>query len=286
MKDKILVCAAVILALIFPLSFLAEKKTNSLKTYETAFLNPKNENQIQKIEIESAGSNILLENRNGFFTGSNPDKTYVFPAEQKTVKNFISALKKVRKISKIEDSGAILNDKSYSFKISYMLKDGSSTSILIGKTDITETKRFIIIPGNSGVFKTESDFEPFLTTSADFWVCPEIVWNFSEKTEAEEIQKISWKKNGKNAVLIPSAKDFLKNADLILSLRHGKLAPVHDFDENSDFLEIEFTSGEFSVRIVPAAEDYILVYKNSGMNYAAEISGWTYGRITEIFSGA
>lgn len=286
MKDKILVCAAVILALIFPLSFLAEKKTNSLKTYETAFLNPKNENQIQKIEIESAGSNILLENRNGFFTGSNPDKTYVFPAEQKTVKNFISALKKVRKISKIEDSGAILNDKSYSFKISYMLKDGSSTSILIGKTDITETKRFIIIPGNSGVFKTESDFEPFLTTSADFWVCPEIVWNFSEKTEAEEIQKISWKKNGKNAVLIPSAKDFLKNADLILSLRHGKLAPVHDFDENSDFLEIEFTSGEFSVRIVPAAEDYILVYKNSGMNYAAEISGWTYGRISEIFSGA
>lgn len=285
MKDKILVCAAVILALIFPLSFLAEKKTNSLKTYETAFLNPKNENQIQKIEIESAGSNILLENRNGFFTGSNPDKTYVFPAEQKTVKNFISALKKVRKISKIEDSGAILNDKSYSFKISYTLKDGSSTSILIGKTDITETKRFIIIPVNSGVFKTESDFEPFLTTSADFWVCPEIVWNFSEKTESEEIQKISWKRNGKNTVFIPSAKDFLKNADLILSLRHGKLAPVHDFDENSDFLEIEFTSGEFSVRIVPAAEDYILVYKNSGMNYAAEISGWTYGRISEIFSG-
>ena len=40
MKDKILVCAAVVLALIFPLSFLAEKKTNSLKTYETAFLNP------------------------------------------------------------------------------------------------------------------------------------------------------------------------------------------------------------------------------------------------------
>lgn len=286
MKDKILVCAAVVLALIFPLSFLAEKKTNSLKTYETAFLNPKNENQIQKIEIESAGSNILLENRNGFFTGSNPEKTYVFPAEQKTVKNFISALKKVRKISKIEDSGAILNDKNFSFKISYTLKDGSSTSILIGKTDITETKRFIIIPGNSGVFKTESDFEPFLTTSADFWVCPEIVWNFSEKTESEEIQKISWKKDGKTAVLIPSAKDFLKNADLILSLRHGKLAPVQDFDKNSDFLEIEFNSGEFSVRIVPAAEDFILVYKNSGMNYAAEISGWTYGRINEIFSGA
>lgn len=286
MKDKILVCAAVVLALIFPLSFLAEKKTNSLKTYETAFLNPKNENQIQKIEIESAGSNILLEDRNGFFTGSNPEKTYVFPAEQKTVKNFISALKKVRKISKIEDSGAILNDKNYSFKISYTLKNGSSTSILIGKTDITETKRFIIIPGNSGVFKTESDFEPFLTTSADFWVCPEIVWNFSEKTESEEIQKISWKKDGKTAVFIPSAKDFLKNADLILSLRHGKLAPVQDFDENSDFLEIEFTSGEFSVRIVPGAEDFILVYKNSGMNYAAEISGWTYGRINEIFSGA
>lgn len=283
MKDKILVFTTLILALVFPLSFLIEKKQNSVESYETALLNPKNEDKLQKIEIESADSKLVIEKNNGFFVGSNAEKTYIFPAEQKTVRNFISALKKIRTVSKIENSSAILNEKNYSFKISYALENGSSTSILVGKTDITETKRFLMLPGKEYVFKTESDFEPYLTTSADFWVCPEIVWNFSEKPNADEIQKISYVQKGRATTFIPSSKDFFKKADSLLSLRHGKLAPLQDFDENFYFLEIEFESSAFSVKIVPVAEDYILVYKNSGMNYAAEISSWTYSRLNEIF---
>lgn len=285
MKDKILIFLTIFLVILFPLSFFIEKRQNSIETYETAFLNPKNENEIEKITLESFGSTLILENKNGFFTGGNSEKTYIFPADQKSVKNFISVLKKVRKITKSESSGEKLNEKNCDFKISYTLKTGVTTEIIFGKTDITETKRFVKIPGKNEIFKTESDFEPFLTTSADFWICPEIVWNSkSEKNPADEIQKISLAHNGKRKTLIPSSKNFSKKSETLLSLRHGKLCPIVEAPENSDFLEVEFENNVFSVKIIPATESFVLVYETSGSKYAAEISEWTHNRLNEIFS--
>lgn len=285
MKDKILFFSAILLAMLFPLSFLLEKKQNSIETYETAFLNPKNENEIEKITLQKIDSTLVLENNNGFFTGGNTEKTYVFPADQKSVKNLVSALKKIRKISKSESSGENLNQKNFDFRISYTLKNGITTEILFGKTDITETKRFVKIPGKNEIFKIESDFEPFLTTSADFWVCPEIVWKPGhEIIHADEIQKISLIENGRRKTLVPSSKDFLKKAETLLSLRHGKLCPEIEFTENPVILEVEFEKNIFSVKIVPSAEDFVLVYKNESSNYAAEISGWTFSRLKEIFT--
>ena len=285
MKDNILIFLTIFLAIIFPLSFFIEKRQNSVETYETAFLNPKNENEIEKITLESFDSTVILENKDGFFTGVNSEKTYIFPADQKSVKNLISVLKKVRKITKSESSGEKLNEKNCDFRISYTLKSGKATEILFGKTDITETKRFVKIPGKNEIFKTESDFEPFLTTSADFWVCPEIVWNpNSAENLADEIQKISLVQDGKRKTLIPSAKDFSKKAETLLSLRHGKLCPAVETSENSDFLEVEFEDNIFSVKIIPATESFVLVYGKSGSNYAAEISEWTLNRLNEIFS--
>lgn len=285
MKDKILFFSAIFFALLFPLSFLLEKKINSIETYETAFLNPKNENEIETITLQKNDSTLILENKNGFFTGGNEEKTYVFPADQKSVKNLVSAMKKIRKITKVESSGENLDKKNCDFRISYTLKNGGETEILFGKTDITETKRFVKIPGKNDIFKIESDFEPFLTTSADFWVCPEIIWNSGrEMLRADEIQKISLVENGKRKTLIPSSKDFLKKAETILSLRHGKLCPEIEVPENPALFEVEFEKTIFSVEIVPSTEDFVIVYKNAGANYAAEISGWTYSRLKEIFT--
>ena len=49
MKDKILIFLTIFFVILFPLSFLLEKKQNSIETFETAFLNPKNEIEIKKI---------------------------------------------------------------------------------------------------------------------------------------------------------------------------------------------------------------------------------------------
>ncbi|UKI52614.1 MAG: hypothetical protein L6V86_05405 [Treponema sp.] len=175
--------------------------------------------------------------------------------------------------------------KTMNSKISYQLKNGKTTSILVGKTDITETKRFVKIPSSSGTFKTEADFSPFLTTSADFWVCPEIVWNFgNSKISSEQIQKISLIKNGKRKTLIPSSKDFIKKAETVISLRHGKICPKPEISENQEFLEVEFSDSRLLLKIIPFNEDYILTYKNKHCDFSAEISGWTYGRLMEVFS--
>ena len=49
MKDKILIFFTIFLIFLFPLSFLIEKKQNFIKTYETSFLNPENDKEIEKI---------------------------------------------------------------------------------------------------------------------------------------------------------------------------------------------------------------------------------------------
>lgn len=285
MKDKILIFLTIFFVILFPLSFLLEKKQNSIETFETAFLNPKNEIEIKKIILASPDSTLEFENKNDFYFGGNIEKTYVFPADQKSVKNLVSDLKKIRKLSKAESSGTILNEKNYDFKILYELNDGKTTEILFGKSDITETKRFVKIPAKNEVFKTESDLEPFFTTNADFWVCPEIVWNSkSEKKSAEDIQKICLLQNGKRKTLLPSAKDFYKNAETLLSLRHGKLCPKIELPENAETLEVEFDDNIFSVKIAPKGEDFVLVYETKDSDYAAEISGWTYNRLKETFA--
>lgn len=285
MKDKILIFLTIFFALLFPLSFLLEKKQNSVESFETAFLNPKNKTEIKKIILTNSDSTLELENKNGFYFGGNTEKTYVFPADQKSVKNLVSALTKIRKLSKAESSGSILNEKNYDFKIIYELNGGSTTKILFGKSDITETKRFVKIPGKNEVFRTESDLEQFFTTSADFWGYPEIVWNpKSEKKSAEDIQKISLLQNGKRKTFLPSANDFYKNAETILSLRHGKLCPKTEIPENTEIFEVEFDDYIFSVKIIPSGEDFVLVYKNEYSDYVAEISSWTYSRLKEAFS--
>ena len=285
MKDKVLIFFTIFLVFLFPLSFLIEKKQNFIKTYETSFLNPENDKEIEKIIVETPETSLILKNEGGFFTGNSNEKNCAFPADQKIVENFIQILKKIRKITKAESSGTILNEKNYEFKISYQLKNGKTTSILVGKTDITETKRFVKIPSSSGTFKTEADFSPFLTTSADFWVCPEIVWNFgNSKVSSEQIQKISLIKNGKRKTLIPSSKDFIKKAETVISLRHGKICPKPEISENQEFLEVEFSDSRLLLKIIPFKEDYILTYKNKHCDFSAEISGWTYGRLMEVFS--
>ncbi len=289
MKQKLLIFFTAILIVLFPLSFIIEKKQNSFSSVKTAFLNPKNEREIDSIILQDQYSSLVLKNKsdneNVFFVGGNNEMTYVFPVEQNTVKNFISSLKKIRNLYKVDSTGNILNKENFSFKITYILKNGMETELLFGKNDITGTKRFLKLKAKNEVFKTDSDFDAFLTTNSNFWVLPEIIYlSNKEKINAEEIQKITLKTKERTKNILPSSKDFLEKADSLLSLRHGKLVPLYDFTENkaekAESIEIEFDEDAFfCVEIFKNNDDYVLLYKNKNLNYACEISAWTYEKL-------
>lgn len=289
MKQKLLIFFTAILIVLFPLSFIIEKKQNSFSSVKTAFLNPKNEREIDSIILQDQYSSLVLKNKsdneNVFFVGGNNEMTYVFPVEQNTVKNFISSLKKIRNLYKVDSTGNILNKENFSFKITYILKNGMETELLFGKNDITGTKRFLKLKAKNEVFKTDSDFDAFLTTNSNFWVLPEIIYlSNKEKINAEEIQKITLKTKERTKNILPSSKDFLEKADSLLSLRHGKLVPLYDFTENkaekAECIEIEFDEDAFfCVEIFKNNDDYVLLYKNKNLNYACEISAWTYEKL-------
>ncbi len=288
MKNKILSAFTIILAVLYPLSFLLEKKSNQIKTYETAFLNPKNINSVQKIKISDTECDLYLLNKNGIWSGnvSSSDKEMIFSAEQQTVKNFIKNLSSIKKLYLSSSNSKILNDSNWNFKISYTLQNGIETEILIGKTDISKSKRFIKLPSEKKIYKTDANFEPFLTTDANFWVCPNLFTapDGNEITE-EKIQRITFVHQGKKTVLIPGTENFSEKAEKLLSLRHGKLSDDVFSRIMSDTIEIETEDNKFTrIKIQPKDEDFLVQYEIDGKFYTAEISLWTYNKIIEIFS--
>ncbi len=295
MKNKILLFLAVILIVLFPLSFFIEKKANGIKTYETAFLNPKNTESILKISIFDKESKIELSLQNDIWSGTflendSSEKT-VFLAEQQTVKNFIKNLSSVRKLYVSSENQKILNNSNWIFKVSYELKDGKITEILFGKNDISKTKRFLKLPEKKEIYKTEANFESFLTTNPDFWIYPDFVPLVNgKKLEVQNIQKLSFVHNRKRTTLIPSTEDFSKKAETLLSLRHGKLSSSAFSKIQSDTLEIEADENKtIYIKIQPkdeSKEDFLVQYEFNENYYVTEISAWTYNRILEIFDFA
>lgn len=288
MKNKILIAFTIILAVLYPLSFLLEKKSNQIKTYETAFLNPKNINSVQKIKISDTECDLYLFNKNGIWSGNffSSGKEINFSAEQQTVKNFIKNLSSIKKLYLSSSNSKILNDSNWNFKISYTLQNGIETEILIGKTDISKSKRFIKLPSEKKIYKTDANFEPFLTTDANFWVCPNLFTapDGNEITE-EKIQRITFVHQGKKTVLLPGTENFSEKAEKLLSLRHGKLSDDVFSRIMSDTIEIETEDNKFTrIKIQPKDEDFLVQYEIDGKFYTAEISLWTYNKIIEIFS--
>lgn len=289
MKNKILFIVAIILIALFPLSFFIEKSANGIKTYETAFLNPKNSESVLKIKILDKVNEIELSYENKIWSGTlqknNFSEKTVFLAGQQTVNNFIKSLSQVRRLYVSSESQKILNDSNWIFKISYELKNGKTTEILFGKNDISKTERFLKLPENKTIYKTEADFEPFLTTSADFWVYPEFVPLVNgKKIEAKNIQRLSFVHNRKRTTLIPGSEDFSSKAETLLSLRHGKISESAFSSADFDTIEIEADENKIiSIKIQPYGEDFLVQYDLESMDYTVEISSWTYNRILEIF---
>lgn len=288
MKNKILIAFTIILAVLFPFSFLLERKSNQIKTYETAFLNPKNINSVQNIKLSDTERELSLLNKNGIWSGkfSSSDKEMIFYAEQQTVKNFIKNLSSIKKLYLSSSNSKLLNDSNWNFKISYILQNGIETEILIGKTDISKSKRFIKLPSKMEIYKTDANFEPFLSTDANFWVCPNLLPSADKNEITEEkIQRITFVHKGKKTVLLPGTEKFSEQAEKLLSLRHGKLSDEVFSKIMSDTIEIETEDNKVTrIKIQPKDEDFLVQYELDGKFYTAEISLWTYNKIIEIFN--
>lgn len=287
MKDKILLISTIVLIIIFPLSFLFEKNNNKRETFQTALLNPKNTETLKEINISDKISDITLFKENSLWKGKiliNSEET-IFPLDIATINNFIKSLSEIRKLEKISENQKLINENNYEYKISYLLENSTETNIYFGKNDISQTKRIIKFNSNKESYHVNSDFEAFLSCNPDFWICPELIPSINNLTiKPENLQRITYYTLSDKITILPGSESFSKNAEKLLSLRHGHIRK-EKINNNlpSEKLVIETDSGLISIKLQAFQDDYLLEYNQENNNYTTEISSWTYSALEEIF---
>lgn len=285
MKTKLILYFTLILLVIFYLlSFLNfdEKKYN--KYVETAFLNSKYLNTIDEITIKKNKDEFSLLKKNNVWIGKKYSNE--FPVEQKFVEKSLNNLIKIRKMYKISDNintySSFNLDSSSCFEILCKNSDKICTQFYVGKSDFSNSKRFVLTSKSTVVFKTEANFEDLLQLETRFWNDPYIIPQNLYETSENVIQKIS--ASTKNKSVSFSNKEVNSSDFKLLELRHGEITSETCNNQTELLMNVEYSNGKVLVmKFVPYTQDsYVIFYTDDiSWKYSAFVSSWTYNRILE-----
>lgn len=285
--------AAVVLIALYALSFIpAVRRGNSEKFIQSALLNKKYENTLTEIQISQKGSRIRLFRRSDDVWEGGREET-VFPVDNEQIGKLIDKLIKVRNMYKISDS----REKWPNFSLTeqsavvfeYKNSDNMSTKLYFGGQNFDKTRRYLRTENRITSYEIDSDMDAFLTAKESFWYDPYIIpRNAASASSSESIQGV--RING----ISYTKKDegFEENCRKLTELRHGELSAVPKGGKPLYAIEVECGDGLYvHMQVYEADEGKILAYsftdtltgKKYDYDYSVMVSGWTFGRIEELF---
>lgn len=287
--NKILIVLAVILAVLYVLSFTKScSSKDSREKIKTSLVNQKYKDSITSFELEDATGAIKITNRGSFWTVG------TLPASSERMHSFINNLIKVRNLYKISDK---INKNSTlglttgtEFHLRYKTQD-TSHELIFGNQDFSLSSRYMMTEKSTQVYEIDSSLDSFLTTSIQSWAEPLIISQLVfEKITPDDIQRTT--------VLNQNHISSISDLQKLLDLRHGGTPDeeeVLSIFQNNQKPETTITlelgnKKEIELKIYPSKNEneFILIaeYKpekgtNPVFTSISKISSWTYNKIKE-----
>ena len=298
-KTFYFLASTIILLLLYIFSFFLSSTNDKRKALKSAYVNPKYENQINKIELQKGNECLILTKQNGKWFTAQKENAIFIPADSSRIEKFIKELIKVRNMYKISDK--ITKDNAFGFDdsqfcVKYQTESTVFPALYFGKTDFSQVSRYFMSEKYAAVYESDVFLDVYLTTSIQNWCEPFIISNEVTGIKAENIQSISVFYDGKKYLKDSSSQDFLSNCQKLLELRHGGSYIEDEESVNQDFEaeKLEFilyfgnkTSASFTITQVSESSfkvacHYDFERTSSFIDYQLKISLWTYNKIKEI----
>ena len=302
-NNKILIIAAIILTLLYILSFTRTFSQDKRKLVKSALVNNKYSSKISSFQIISGNNSINLnkkisKNKEIWFI-QNQDNENILPADSKIVENFIQKLCEVQDMYKISakinknNSYGILEDNA--FHIFYKTDDNQEQNeIIFGNHDFTKTMRYIMSGKNTTVYQISNNLDSFLNTNLQYWCEPYIISKIYDITP-ETIQKIKVVENEISKIITKESsknqnKDFVSLTSRMLELRHGGpviggQVNIAQIQEQKSQMQLQIENGDktnIKLLFYPYEEDYCVNCIYPEFSTLLKISKWTYNKYKEI----
>ena len=310
------ILAASLLLYLISLVFSPER-ANSQKSIESAILNQKYKNDIQKILLKKNDENdatkeIEITKHGDFYLLSESESNINCLADSKIIASLLENAVKIRKFYKISqkssDSALFLTDEKSAFSIAfYADSDNAVSQVFFGAEDSLKNRIYLRSKNSNAVYECENDFHQYLTIEKKYWAEGKI---FAESGSPVQIDFEKLNQNGIPSEILKiddKSEDFQKKSEYLLSLRHGnitdevplgfqKVTVLKLQDGNGRIVKIEFfqsaeNTGEgdsnsyyYIKSVIPSPIDaQSTAFAFYSENAVYEISAWTYGKIRDLF---
>lgn len=314
-KNLIFLYAIVlILALLYLLSFV--KKTDKRKAVNTALINSKYQDSINKLQLSNAQGLLEITKKDGiWFAGD-------FPADSERVNTFLKNLTKIRTLYKLQElksnkasQSESLNeiygfDEANKFVLRYFYNESDFADIIFGKNDFSQTSRYLMSSKSTAVYEVDNSLEPYLTLSKQIWCEPYMISHIiSGKIDSDMIMKIKINYDNNEIIKDSKSENWKTNCSKLLDLRHGGFQELNKngntetgtestFEKNQAEMILSLELGnKNSIKIIISPDEnsssenagqyqvqaqYYLNTNNQIFTCNSQISLWTYNKIKEI----
>ncbi len=313
-KNLIFLYALVlILALLYLLSFV--KKTDKRKAVNTALINSKYQDSINKLQLSNAQGLLEITKKDGiWFAGD-------FPADSERVNNFLKNLTKIRTLYKLQElksnkasQSESLNeiygfDEANKFVLRYFYNESDFMDLIFGKNDFSQTSRYLMTSKSTAIFEVDNLLEPYLTLSRQIWCEPYMISHIIPgKIDSDMIMKIKINYDNNEIIKDSQSENWKTNCSKLLDLRHGGFQELNKngntetstdstFEKNQAEMILSLELGnKNSIKITISPDDnssenigqyqvqaqYYLNASNQIFTCNSQISLWTYNKIKEI----
>lgn len=282
---------------------------------QSSLLNSKYE--ISRISISNKTEGRIELVKYGNFWGgtfSTESESVRFPADTKTVEEFISCAQRIITVQKVASSDSSKNkieknlklfgvDSDSATELSFFYAEEQCVSkIFFGFLNQSLDRIFIRTEKTPAIYSVDSKPAEYLEINSRFWSDPNLIPSgVLNSFSFSEIQNFSYRLNPSSGGEFSQVAK--SNYDQFLSLRYSEI--ISDFVPGEKSLELKLSDGngtEYNMDFYPAqtknGDCYIFKLRITpselfdrrtreflkNMNYSCAVSQWTYNSITELLT--
>lgn len=288
-----LIAILLFLSVLYGISFLKNPAKDTRKVTKTALINPKYESIISQIQISAENQLLVLQKNQEWWEIVDFENPLVkLPADSVRVNKMLSELCKVISIYKVSSKENDQKNNNFGFNssginISFSTSEKEISELCFGKSDFSQSKRFVKTSDSNTVYEMEDFISSYLTASLQSWSEPLIIsQQILGTVKTEDVQRVVIN----NSTVVKNSSETSTYISKLLELRHGGINP--DFfaksenpvyslklelgNKNNIFIKVWETEQEGTYLLFIEYDDSV---KGSVYSYFCNASAWTFSKL-------